>query len=282
MRVVRAQADAAGGLLRGGVASVRVKICCIATNGEADLAIAAGADALGLVSAMPSGPGPIPEEDIASIVRHVGARAATVLLTSRQDAAGIAHQLDRIRPTVVQLVDELHDREYEALRASHPEVVLMQVIHVREARSVDEAVRVARFVDAILLDSGNPAAAIKELGGTGRIHDWSISRAIREAVHLPLFLAGGLRAGNVRSAIAAVRPFGVDVCSGVRANGRLDADAVHAFIRAAHGGVSGAGRGRAADDAPGVTNRVIGASFVEARCLCRTRRTPTLPLEESR
>jgi phosphoribosylanthranilate isomerase len=161
---------------------------------------------------------------------------ATVLLTSRQDAAGIGTQLDHIRPTVVQLVDELSERDYVALRTSHPEVVLMQVIHVRMADSVNEAVRVAPFVDAILLDSGNPTAAVKVLGGTGRVHDWTISRAIRDAVHLPLFLAGGLRAGNVAEAIAAVRPFGVDVCSGVRTNGRLDAAAVQAFITAASGG----------------------------------------------
>jgi phosphoribosylanthranilate isomerase len=233
---VRADADAVAGLLRADSTSVRVKICCIASTAEADLAIAAGADALGLVSAMPSGPGPIPESDIADIVRHVGPRAATVLLTSRQDAAAIGMQLDRLRPTVVQLVDELTEREYVVLRASHPEVVLMQVIHVRTKASVDEAVRAASFVDAILLDSGNPSAAVKELGGTGRVHDWAISRAIRDAVHLPLFLAGGLRASNVAEAIAAVRPFGVDVCSGVRTNGQLDAGAVRAFMTAATGG----------------------------------------------
>jgi phosphoribosylanthranilate isomerase len=229
---VRAGADAAAGLLQARAGSVRVKVCCIASTEEADLAIASGADALGLVSAMPSGPGPIPESDIASIVRHTGGGAATVLLTSRQDAHGIADQIDRIRPTVVQLVDELTEREYVALRTSHPDVVLMQVIHVRDMYSVEEAASVTPFVDAILLDSGNPAAAVKELGGTGRVHDWTISRAIRDAVHLPIFLAGGLRPSNVADAVAAVRPFGVDVCSGVRVNGRLDHDLVHAFIDA--------------------------------------------------
>ena len=225
--------DVRAALLRGGAGRVRVKICCIATSAEADLAIAAGADALGLVSAMPSGPGPIPESDITSIVQYVGSRAATVLLTSRQDAATIADQLQRIRPTVVQLVDELEEREYERLRTSHPRVALMQVIHVRNGASVEEAQRVAPYVDAILLDSGNPTAGVKELGGTGRIHDWSISRAICDSVHVPVFLAGGLRASNVAEAVAAVRPFGVDVCSGVRVEGRLDADAVQRFISAA-------------------------------------------------
>ena len=213
--------------------TVRVKICCIASDAEADLAIDAGADALGLVSAMPSGPGPIAEETIESIVRSVGTRAATVLLTSRQDAAGIGAQLDRIGPTVVQLVDELTERDYAALRVSHPSVVLMQVIHVRDEGAVREAAAVAPFVDALLLDSGNPNAAVKELGGTGRVHDWSVSRAICDAVQRPVFLAGGLRADNVAEAVARVRPFGVDICSGVRTDGRLDRDKLRAFLHAA-------------------------------------------------
>ena len=240
---MRAGGDSAAGLLRSGdPGSIRVKVCCITSTAEADLAIDAGADVLGLVSAMPSGPGPIPESEIASIVRHVGIRAATVLLTSRQNAADIGAQLDRIRPTVVQLVDAMTEREYELLRNSHPDVILMQVIHVRDARSVDEAVHASSFVDAILLDSGNPTAAVKELGGTGRVHDWTISRAIRGAIHLPLFLAGGLRASNVAAAIAAVRPFGVDVCSGVRVKGRLDPASVHAFLDAVRGKGGGMNR----------------------------------------
>ena len=194
---------------------------------------------LGLVSAMPSGPGPIPEREIERIVRHVGTRAATVLLTSRQDAAGIGAQLDRIRPAIVQLVDELPEREYALLRASHPDVALMQVIHVRGRESLVEAVRVAPYVDAILLDSGNPSAAVKELGGTGRVHDWTVSRAIREAVGVPLFLAGGLRASNVAEAIASVQPFGVDVCSGVRRDGRLDEDALRRFVGEATAAAAG-------------------------------------------
>jgi phosphoribosylanthranilate isomerase len=230
---VHALTDARDTLLHAPSGALRVKVCCIASTGEADLAIAAGADALGLVSAMPSGPGPIPESQIAAIVQHVGPRAATVLLTSRQDALGIGEQLARVRPTVVQLVDELPTSEYATLREGHPSVAMMQVIHVRGPTSVSEAIRVAPFVDAILLDSGNPSAAVKELGGTGRVHDWTVSRAIRDAVPVPVFLAGGLRPSNVADAIDAVRPFGVDVCSGVRNGGRLDSAAVRAFIQAA-------------------------------------------------
>ena len=229
------EADLRERFLSGETERPSVKVCCIGSTLEADLAIGAGADALGFVSAMPSGPGPIPEADIAAIVRHVAARVATVLLTSRQDAAGIARQLDLIQPTVVQLVDALADHQYEELRASHPCVALMQVIHVRDAESVREAVHVAQFLDAILLDSGNPSAAVKELGGTGRVHDWGISRRIRDAVGLPVFLAGGLRPANVADAIDAVNPYGVDVCSGVRSGGALDPGVLHEFMSAARG-----------------------------------------------
>jgi phosphoribosylanthranilate isomerase len=87
-------------------------------------------------------------------------------------------------------------------------------------------------VDALLLDSGNPSLATKELGGTGRAHDWAVSRRIRDAVGVPVYLAGGLNPQNVRKAIAQVQPFGVDVCSGLRTDGRLDAVKLEEFMRA--------------------------------------------------
>jgi phosphoribosylanthranilate isomerase len=210
-----------------------VKVCCIASEQEAALAVEAGADAIGLVSAMPSGPGVIGDAAIDVVARWAEGRIATVLLTSRRDARTIGEQLTRARPDVVQVCDAPALSEYATLRGSHPTVALVQVVHVRGASSVDEAVRVAPYVDALLLDSGNRDAAVKELGGTGRVHDWVVSRAIRDAVPVPVFLAGGLRPDNVAAAVAAVRPFGVDVCSGVRVRGRLDREAVTAFVRAA-------------------------------------------------
>ena len=210
-----------------------MKVCCIASLDEAALALEAGADAIGLVSAMPSGPGVIRDEDIATIAAWVGSRVATVLLTSRQTADGIAAQLRHSRPNVVQLVDAVPDGEMAEIRRLHPDVVMMPVVHVRERGSVQEALRVAALADAILLDSGNPSAQIKELGGTGRVHDWQVSRAICETVSVPLFLAGGLRADNVADAVRTVRPFGVDVCSGVRTDGRLDRVKLEAFLTAA-------------------------------------------------
>lgn len=208
----------------------RVKVCCIMDRDEASCAIAAGADALGLVSAMPSGPGPIPEDLIAGIVRQVPPPVATFLLTSRQSVQGIVEQWRMVRTSTIQIVDTLKEGTYGELRMALPGVKLVQVIHVAGPGSVEDAVRVASHVDAILLDSGRPLAAVKELGGTGRQHDWAISRAIREAVPVPIFLAGGLHAGNVGEAMARVGPFGLDICSGVRTNGKLDAAKLDAFM----------------------------------------------------
>lgn len=212
---------------------IRVKVCCISSKQEATLALQAGADALGLVTHMPSGPGVIADEKAAAIAEWIGPRAATVMLTSRQRAAGIVEQVSLVRPTIVQLCDALPVEEYARLREAMPYVLLMQVVHVQGSASVDEATGVAPHVDAILLDSGRPDAAVKELGGTGRRHDWAVSRAVCEAVSAPVFLAGGLTRENVREAIETVRPFGVDVCSGVRRAGMLDSELVHGFVSAA-------------------------------------------------
>jgi len=213
----------------------RIKVCCISSVDEAWIAIRAGASALGLVSAMPSGPGVIGDELIAEIAARVPPGIATFLLTSAVDAESIVAQQRSARVNTLQLVDAVAEDELRGLRAELPGIALVQVIHVRGAESVEEARAVAPLVDAILLDSGNPSLAVKELGGTGRVHDWEVSRRIREAVDVPVYLAGGLRAENVAEAVARVGPFGLDVCSGVRTDGRLDAEKLARFAAAAHG-----------------------------------------------
>lgn len=186
------------------------------------MAIRAGASAVGLVSEMPSGPGPIPEQAIAAIAARVPPPVATFLLTCRTDAASIVDQHRRCRTNTIQLVDRVEPDTWAELRRRLPGVGLVQVIHVTGEGSVEEAEAAGRHVDAVLLDSGNPSLPVKELGGTGRVHDWTLSRRIRERLKVPVFLAGGLRAGNVAAAVAAVEPFAVDLCSGVRTDGRLD------------------------------------------------------------
>lgn len=212
----------------------RVKICCISSVEEARLAMGCGASALGLVSPMPSGPGVIPETLIAEIAATVPPPIATFLLTPLRTAEAIARQHAICKTSTIQLVDAVATDELVGLRRALPAVTLVQVIHVLSDASVDEALQAAPFVDALLLDSGNPHLAVKELGGTGRTHNWQISRRIRDASPVPVYLAGGLRASNVRSAIEAVQPFGIDLCSSVRTDGQLDAGKLTSFMHAVH------------------------------------------------
>lgn len=212
--------------------TTRFKICCMQNVEEAMLAIEHGASALGFVGAMPSGFGPISDARIAEIVAAVPESIATFLLTCATDAATIADQQRRSGANTLQLVDEVQPGTYAALRDAIPGVSLVQVVHVAGGQSLRDADKVAPEVDAILLDSGNPSLAVKELGGTGRVHDWEISRRIRESVDVPIYLAGGLRAENVAEAIASVRPFAVDVCTGLRTNGALDPLKLDRFVTA--------------------------------------------------
>jgi phosphoribosylanthranilate isomerase len=208
----------------------RVKICCMGSIEEARIAVQAGVSAVGLVSAMPSGPGVIDEESIAAIARTIPPGVASFLLTSLQDPDAIIAQQRRLGASVLQLVDVMDPDSYDRLRTTLPGIGIVQVIHVMGPQSVDEARRIASQVDALLLDSGNPSATVKELGGTGRVHNWEISRAIREEVAVPVYLAGGLHAANVAEAVRTVEPFGVDVCSGVRTDGALDEEKLAAFM----------------------------------------------------
>lgn len=212
----------------------RVKICCISSIQEAQMAIDHGASALGLVSDMPSGPGVISLKKIAEIAAVVPPPIATFLLTSKTDVAGIIEQHRLCRTNTIQIVDSLKTGTYRDLREALPGISIVQVIHVNDEDSLGEARSISHDVDAILLDSGNQAANIKELGGTGRIHNWDISRKIVEQLPTPVFLAGGLHPGNIKEAIKTVHPFGVDVCSGVRTDNQLDEKKLVQFFKHIH------------------------------------------------
>ncbi|HYG81607.1 MAG TPA: phosphoribosylanthranilate isomerase [Pyrinomonadaceae bacterium] len=217
--------------MRGAARKPRVKICCIGSREEARLAVWHGASALGLVSEMPSGPGVIPDDLIREIAALIPPAVSSFLLTCKQDAASIVEQQRRARVNTIQICDRLETGSYRELREALPGISLVQVVHVTGPESVGEAAAVAAHVDAILLDSGNQSLAVKELGGTGRTHDWALSRRIRETVAVPVFLAGGLKPANVAEAVRQVEPFGVDVCSGVRTEGKLDEAKLAEFFR---------------------------------------------------
>jgi phosphoribosylanthranilate isomerase len=212
--------------------TTKVKICCISSAEEARTAIRCGASALGLVSSMPSGPGVISEELIADIIKTVPQNISTFLLTSKQDAGSIIAQQRRTKASTLQLVDAVSPDIYKELRKQLPDVSLVQVIHVIDESSINESKTISQFVDYILLDSGNPNLQVKELGGTGRKHNWNISKRIVEEVKVPVFLAGGLNSENVREAITIVQPYGLDLCNGVRTNGQLDEEKLIRFFEA--------------------------------------------------
>jgi len=213
-------------------AGPRIKVCCIASSAEAGMAVRHGAWAVGLVSSMPSGPGVIPEETIAEIAASVPSVVATFLLTSSREPREIIDQQRRCGVDTIQLCDWLAPETLIEIREALPGIRLVQVVHVVDDTAIDEAENTAPHADALLLDSGNPRKSIKELGGTGRVHDWSISRRIREGVDVPVFLAGGLTPENVAEAVRQVRPFGVDVCSGLRTGDHLDEDKLALFVQA--------------------------------------------------
>lgn len=210
----------------------RVKICCISSIDEAKTAIEHGASALGLVGQMPSGPGVIGDELIHKIVKTVPPPISTFLLTSETKPHDIITHYKRVYTSTIQIVDELEERQYEIIRKELPGVKLVQVIHVIDDQSVQEAIEISKFVDAILLDSGNPNLSVKELGGTGRTHNWELSRKIRDSIPIPLFLAGGLNKDNIKQAIETVQPFGIDLCSSVRTNDKLDPQKLKDFFKA--------------------------------------------------
>lgn len=214
------------------MARPRVKICCIKSPAEARTALAHGADVLGLVSHMPSGPGVIPEELIAEIAASVPPGTATFLLTALTEPEAIIAQHRRCRTSTIQLVDAVAPGTHAVLRRALPAVHLVQVVHVTGEGAVAEAAAVAPHVDFILLDSGNPSLAVKELGGTGRTHDWAVSRRIVATCGRPVYLAGGLRPDNLAAAHAQVGPYGFDLCNSVRTADVLDEAKLAAFFAA--------------------------------------------------
>jgi len=192
---------------------VRIKICCIQNLKEAKLAINFGINSLGFVSEMPSGPGIISLEQIRRIVKNIPPYISTSLLTSKNNFDDISRQLLKTNTNTIQIVDKVDTEVYLDLKKYFPYIKIIQVIHVLSEKDIDESLETEKYVDAFLLDSGNPNLKVKKLGGTGKIHDWNISRRIREKVKKPIILAGGLNSDNVSLAIKMISPYAVDVCS---------------------------------------------------------------------
>lgn len=212
----------------------RIKICCISSINEAQTAIQHGASAVGLVGPMPSGPGIISNETIAAIAATIPPAISSFLLTSETSSNNIIQHHQLVHTNTIQIVDALSEGTYQQIKLALPGVKIVQVIHVINEQSVAEAWQIAEQVDALLLDSGNPNLNIKILGGTGKTHNWKLSKQIVNQVRIPVFLAGGINAENVRAAIDTVQPFGIDLCSSVRTNQQLDPQKLETFFKAVY------------------------------------------------
>jgi phosphoribosylanthranilate isomerase len=211
---------------------VRLKICCIKSPDEARRAALAGADALGLVGPMPSGPGTISYEDARHIARSVAPPVSRWLLSSETRTADLIDAADQAGVDTLQIVRHLDPQVLEELAYKRPHLRRVQVIHVEDEGALDLIEAYQDHANAFLLDSGKPSAATETLGGTGDTHDWDISARFVAATERPVMLAGGLNAGNIAQAVRTVRPYGVDLCSSVRTGDELDDNKLTTFITA--------------------------------------------------
>ena len=209
---------------------IQLKVCCMKSLDEVLLAHQYGAHAVGLVGEMPSGPGMISDDQAKALAAAAPPDLETFLLSSRTTAESISAHVDYCKPSTVQIVWHVDTAVHEELARTHL-VRRVQVIHVEDESAIELAQTYAPVVDALLLDSGKPSAQTIELGGTGRTHDWSLSREIVNSVSVPVYLAGGLNPDNIRAAVDAVDPYGVDLCTGVRTNGVLDQEKLAAFTK---------------------------------------------------
>ena len=212
----------------------RIKICCISSVEEASLAVLSGADAIGLVGEMPSGPGVIDDQLISKIAASVPPAIGTFLLTQRTLANDIADHIEYCGTNTVQVVNHIDPGEWPKLIERLPAATRrVQVVHVEGGEALDLIDQYAPFVHSFLLDSGRPSSKVPELGGTGRVHDWEVSAQFVELSPKPVFLAGGINESNVQQAISQVKPYGLDVCSSVRTEGKLSREKLTRFMQSA-------------------------------------------------
>lgn len=207
-----------------------VKVCCIKSAEEASMAIDYGAQALGLVGPMPSGPGILSLDTIRDISRTIPTHINSFYLTSKTEFDAIAVEYEWVQTSHIQLTDYTSENTRLALRKNFPDLQIVQVVHVSENTWMDDIKSAENHTDLLLLDSGMPKAKKKQLGGTGQTHDWAISRKIVQKTSLPVYLAGGIHAGNVQEAVHTVKPFGIDLCSGLRSRDKLDPSKLKAFF----------------------------------------------------
>ncbi|MFB6126826.1 MAG: phosphoribosylanthranilate isomerase [Halolamina sp.] len=211
----------------------RVKVCGLTRSCDLDAAVAAGADAVGFISGVSVDTDRELDLDAAAaLVAATPPFVTSVLVTMPDDPEEAAARVERVEPDAVQLHGEWSPAAVETLRGRVAAAVVVAVDYENVARARD----LDPIVDALLVDSTADDGA----GGTGETHDWETTRNLARDLDSPLVLAGGLTPDNVADAVETVRPFGVDVASGVeREPGIKDTDAVRRFVHEANRGLAG-------------------------------------------
>lgn len=212
--------------------AVRVQIAGISTLADALAVERAGAEAIGFTLGLPTGPhNGLDERGARAIIASLPPLVVPVLITYLDTAAAVVPLCRYLGVSTVQLHAGAPPSEIAAMRAALPGLKVILAVNVTGATSLDDAMRVWDDADALILDSYDPVTG--RHGATGRTHDWGISRRIVEASPVPVILAGGLAPENVGEAIRAVRPWAVDVHTGVeRPDGSTDPARVRAFVAA--------------------------------------------------
>ena len=209
-----------------------IKICGMQSTAEVEIAMAAGATCVGFVGEGLTPPGCLSDEAVLEIVGAIEDRKSIVLLTPHSTVAAVVAQQRRVGAGALQLCRPFGREALLALRQSLPGVQLIQVVHMGDLGGLERARAVAGIAEVGLLDAGSTDGDSQVFGGTGRVHDWHESAAIVAELDTPVWLAGGLSPSNVGEAIELVSPAGVDVCSGLRREGRLVESLAREFVMA--------------------------------------------------
>lgn len=206
---------------------VKVKICGITSNEDLATAVEAGADAVGFVVEVPSSPRTLTPERAEKMMTNTPVFVKNVVVTVPESLNDLTEIYNRLRPDILQIHG--HNLSDSALREKFANTRLIRAVQAKSERVVEEAVKAANTFDAILVDSFVPG----RFGGTGMVHDWELSRRVKRVIHpKPLILAGGLNPENVRNAVSVVKPYAVDVSTGVESQpGVKDPEKVFAFIK---------------------------------------------------
>ena len=206
-----------------------MKLCGLSREEDVDAAVEAGADALGFIVGFPKSPRNQTLENAAELRERVPPFVSSVLVTTIGVVRMQSTRIARMAPESIQLYGYQRDPIKLRRRLGIP---LIRPIHM-EPSQVENVMSLAEGYDAIIIDTHDPALA----GGTGRTSDWGSCRVVRERVApLPMVLSGGLTPDNVGEAIRAVRPYAVDVSSGVESSpGRKDRAKMSEFVRNAKG-----------------------------------------------